>query len=76
MRADYSLDVHPEWLTFADVQVLLRKYIGKGFSRTTWNRLVATGQIPAYQDPWGNHIRYRWPEVRKAVDEAMARVCA
>jgi hypothetical protein len=76
LRKNFTLEDHPEWLTFTDVQVLLRLYMGKGFSRATWNRLVATGQIPAYQDPWGNHIRYRWVEVRQAVDAAMARVCA
>jgi GNAT superfamily N-acetyltransferase len=73
-RTQITLESHPEWLTFEDLQVLLRQYRGKGYGRKLWNTLVATGKIPGYQDPWGNQLRYRWAEVRTAIDGAMKRV--
>jgi ribosomal protein S18 acetylase RimI-like enzyme len=54
--------------------MLLRQYRGKGYGRKLWNLLVATRQIPGYQDPWSGHIRFKWEEVRKAIDLAMEKI--
>lgn len=73
-RQELTLESYPVWLTYEDVQTLLRLYRGKGYGRKLWNTLVATKQIPAYQDPWGGHIRYKWDEVRQAIDNAMVQI--
>ena len=74
-RSTYTLESHPTWLSYADIQHLLRLYMGKGYGKATWNTLVATGKIPGYQDPFNDrNTRYKWDEVRAAIDAAMKRV--
>ena len=69
-RRALTLEDHPKWLTYKDVQALLRLYQGKGYGSESWNHLVATKQIPAHFDPWGGHIRFIWEEVRTAIENA------
>lgn len=73
-RTTFNLESHPEWLTYADIQHLLRLYRGYGVGRKRWLELVAAKKIPAYMDSFGNQIRYKWEEVRKAMDSGMQRV--
>jgi len=69
-RQSLTLDNYPTWLSYKDVQALLRLYQGKGYGSEAWNHLVATKKIPAHFDPWGGHIRFKWEEVRTAIENA------
>lgn len=63
----------PEWLVWADVQVLIREYLGRGFSRRTWARLIAEKKIRAHQDPFSGRgiTRFRWQEVKADIDREL-----
>lgn len=63
----------PAWLVWADVQVLIREYLGRGFSRRTWARLIAEKKIRAHQDPFSKRgiTRFRWQEVKADIDREL-----
>lgn len=73
-RKQLTLSSHPEWLVYEDVQHLLKLYRGYGIGKKLWLHLVATGQMPGYEDPFTRRIMYRWSEVRGALDERMKKV--
>lgn len=73
-RSQITLENHPQWLTYADVQVLLKQYQGVGYGHKRWNKMVATREIPAWIDPWSKHIRYKWEDVREAIEKARRKV--
>jgi len=73
-RLELTLENVPAWVTFQDVQHLLKLHQGSGFGRKAWLRLVATKVIPGYSMPGSQQIRYKWPEVISAIDGAMKRV--
>ena len=65
---------HPAWLTFEDVQHLMRLHLRHGFGRPVWMGLVATGKIPGYNSSLSDQIRYKWDEVVASVEGSMKRV--
>jgi len=73
-RMEMTLENHPAWLTFEDVQHLLRLHLGHGFGRPVWMKLVASGRIPGYTSALSDQVRYRWAEVIAAVEGSMKRV--
>jgi len=73
-RQEITLENHPAWLTFEDVQHLMRLHLGHGFGRPVWMGLVASGKIPGYTSSLSDQIRYKWSEVVAAVEGSMKRV--
>jgi len=73
-RKEMTLESHPAWLTFEDVQHLLRLYLGHGFGRPIWLKMVATGKIPGYTSLLSPQVRYKWEEVVTAVEGSMRPV--
>lgn len=73
-RAQITLANHPKWLTYADIQVLLKEWQGKGYGHKVWDEWVATKRIPAYSDPMSSHLRYQWEEVQAALEANRTKV--